>query len=161
MIDIETSLAALPVVSCKAGTVLLHQDSTTNSLYFLREGCVQVMKDSHEIATVRDKGAVFGDMSVLLGIPHSATVLCMEDSSFHHIEHPAEYLQTHPALLLHIAQILGMRLFNLNQYLVDLKTQYEGHDHLGMVDEVLETLLNQQKTRTLKRSDSKRDVPNY
>jgi hypothetical protein len=32
----------------------------------------------------------------------------------------------------------------LNRYLVDVKAQYEGHDHLGMVDEVLETLMHRQ-----------------
>jgi hypothetical protein len=52
-------------------------------------------------------------------------------------------------------------LFNLNQYLVDIKHQYEGHDHLDMVDEVLETLLNQQKTEVVHREDSKRDTPDY
>jgi len=57
--------------------------------------------------------------------------------------------------------LLSLRLFNLNQYLVDIKAQFEGHDHLGMVDQVLETLLNQQKTGVLKREDSQRDTPDY
>ena len=56
---------------------------------------------------------------------------------------------------------LCLRLFNLNQYLVDLKSQFEGHDHLGMVDEVLETLMNQQRTNVLKRAVSKRDTGGY
>jgi len=30
-----------------------------------------------------------------------------------------------------------------------------------MVDDVLEALLNQQKTKVLKRSDSKQDTPDY
>jgi hypothetical protein len=33
---------------------------------------------------------------------------------------------------------------SINRYLVDVKRQYEGHDHLGMVDDVLETLMHRQ-----------------
>jgi CRP-like cAMP-binding protein len=161
MIDIETSLKALPLISLSAGEYLLTQEEKTNSIYFLIEGTVSVIKDSYEVAVVSDKGAVFGEMSILLDIEHSASVQCLEDSRFYHIEDPGKYLEDHPRVIWHIAQILALRLFNLNQYLVDVKSQYEGHDHLSMVDGVLETLLNQQKTTVLKREDSKRDTPDY
>jgi hypothetical protein len=41
-----------------------------------------------------------------------------------------------------VARLLARRLDSLNKYLVDVKAQYEGHDHLGMVDEVLEALMH-------------------
>ncbi|MCK5499429.1 MAG: hypothetical protein KAI77_09515, partial [Gammaproteobacteria bacterium] len=110
---------------------------------------------------VSDEGAVFGEMSIMLESEHSASVECLEDSKFYCIEHPRKYLEDHPNVIWHIAQILSLRLFNLNQYLVDVKRQYEGHDHLQMVDDVLETLLNQQKTKVLQREHSKRDTPDY
>jgi CRP-like cAMP-binding protein len=161
MIDIETDLKRFPTVSLAAGDYLMNQGEMTDSVYFLIEGAVKVIKDGYDVAVINDKGAVFGEMSILLEYQHTASVQCLEDSRFYHIEHPKKYLQEHPALLWHIAQILGMRLVNLNQYLVDVKRQYEGHDHLHMVDEVLETLLNQQKTRVLRRGDSKRDTGGY
>jgi CRP-like cAMP-binding protein len=161
MLDLETSLEAFPVMSLAAGEYLLTQREKTDSIYFLLEGSVKVTKDGYEVAVVSDKGAVFGEMSILLDIEHSASVQCLEDSKFYHIDHPRKYLEDHPGVLWHITQILGLRLFNLNQYLVDVKSQYEGHDHLGMVDDVLETLLNQQKTTVYKREDSKRDTPDY
>ena len=161
MIDIETDLKPFPVVSLTAGQYLMSQGEMTDSIYFLLEGVVRVTKDGYDVAVITDKGAVFGEMSILLDYQHTASVQCLEDSSFYHIEHPKKYLEEHPRLIWHIAQILGMRLFNLNQYLVDVKRQYEGHDHLHMVDEVLETLLNQQKTRILRRGDSKRDTGDY
>jgi CRP/FNR family cyclic AMP-dependent transcriptional regulator len=43
---------------------------------------------------------------------------------------------------LHICELLARRLDALNKYLVDVKQQFEGHDHLGMVDQVLETLMH-------------------
>ena len=161
MIDIETSLKEFPLISLSAGEYLLRQAGTTDSIYFLLEGSVKVSRDDYEIAVVSDKGAVFGEMSILLENEHSASVQCIEDSKLYHIEHPGKYLEDHPGVIWHIAQILSLRLFNLNQYLVDVKSQYEGHDHLHMVDDVLETLLNQQKTKVLQREDSKRDTPDY
>jgi CRP/FNR family cyclic AMP-dependent transcriptional regulator len=161
MIDIETDLKPFPVVSLAAGQYLMSQGEMTDSIYFLLEGAVRVTKDGYDVAVITDKGAVFGEMSILLDYQHTASVQCLEDSRFYHIEHPRKYLEEHPRLIWHIAQILGMRLFNLNQYLVDVKRQYEGHDHLHMVDEVLEALLNQQKTRVLRRGDSKRDTGDY
>ena len=161
MIDIEVSLKAFPLISLATGEYLLIQGKKTDSIYFLLEGSVKVTKDEYEVAVVSDKGAVFGEMAILLDIEHSASVQCLEDSEFYHIEHPRKYLEGHPEVIWHIAQILGLRLFNLNQYLVDVKSQYEGHDHLNMVDDVLEALLNQQKTKVLQREDSKRDTPDY
>ena len=161
MIDIETSLKAFPLISLTAGENLLTQGEKTDSIYFLLKGAVKVTKDGYEVAVVSDKGAVFGEMAILLDSEHSASVQCLEDSEFYHIEHSRKYLEGHPEVIWHIAQILGLRLFNLNQYLVDVKSQYEGHDHLNMVDDVLEALLNQQKTKVLQREDSKRDTPDY
>lgn len=161
MIDIEASLQEFPLEALKTGEHLLTQGEKTDCLYFLLEGAVEVVKDGYTVAVVSDKGAVFGEMSIMLDIEHSASVKCIEDSKFYVIQHPGKYLEDHPKVIWHIAQILGLRLFNLNQYLVDVKRQYEGHDHLHMVDDVLEALLNQQKTKVLQRGDSKRDTPDY
>jgi CRP-like cAMP-binding protein len=81
-------------------------------------------------STVSDEGTVFGELSILLDKEHSASVECLEDSKFYCIENPREYFEDHPKVIWHIAQILGLRIFNLNQYLADLKHQDEGQDHL-------------------------------
>lgn len=161
MNEILESLKDFPVISLKAGEKLLAQGEKNETIYFLVDGSVEVMKDGYEVATVSDKGAVFGEMSILLDIECSALIRCLEDSTFIAIESPKKYLEEHPKLIWYMAQILGLRLFNLNQYLVDIKHQYEGHDHLDMVDDVLETLLNQQKTNLTLRGKSKRDTPDY
>ena len=165
MLKIEESLKEFPLVSLKAGEHLLTQGEKTDSIYFLLKGSVEVVKDEYKVAAVSDKGAVFGERSILLDNEHSASVRRLEDSTFYVIQHPRKYLEDHPEVIWHVARILGLRLFNLNQYLVDVKRQYEGRDHLHMVDNVIETLdaleklLNQQKTKVQQRGDSKRDKP--
>lgn len=161
MFNIKESLKEFPLISLAAGETLLVQGEATDSVYFLLEGTVKIIKDDCEIAIISDEGAVFGEMAIMLEREHSATVQCVKDSKFFQIEHPRQYLEEHPKVIWHIAEILCLRLFNLSNYLVDVKGQYEGHDHLKMVDDVLETLLTQQKTEVLRRKDSRRDTPDY
>lgn len=161
MNDIEANLKEFPLISLSSGEFLLTQGEKTDCLYFLHEGAVKILKDNYEVAIRSDKGAVLGEMSIMLDTEHSASVQCIQDSTFYCIEHPREYLENHPDVIWNIAQILSLRLFNLTQYLVDVKSQYEGHDHLNMVDDVLETLLHAQQTKVLKRGESKRDTPEY
>ena len=159
--DIDTKLKDLPLVSLKTGERLLEQGGKPEGIYFLHEGSVKVTKDGYKVAATAERGAVFGEMSVLLDREHSASVECLEDSNFYYVELPRKYLEDNPAVIWHMAQLLALRLFNLDQYLVDVKNQYVGHDHLEMVDDVLETLLNQQATKPVQREDSKRDTPDY
>jgi CRP-like cAMP-binding protein len=72
MIEIETSLKTFPLISLAAGENLLTQGEKTDSIYFMLEGAVKVSKDGYEVAVVSDKGAVFGEMSILLDREHSA-----------------------------------------------------------------------------------------
>jgi CRP-like cAMP-binding protein len=146
MIAIEEDLNEFPLATLAAGELLLTQGGKTDCIYFMVQGSVKITKDDIEVATVTDEGAVFGELSILLDKEHSASVKCLEDSKFYCIENPAEYLEDHPKVIWHIAQTLGLRIFNLNQYLVDLKQQDEGEDHLQMVEDVLGVLLNQTKT---------------
>jgi CRP-like cAMP-binding protein len=146
MIEIEEDLKDFPLVSLAAGELLLTQGEKTDCMYFMVQGAVKIIKDNFEVATVSDEGTVFGELSILLDKEHSAYVECLEDSKFYCIENPGKYLEDHPKVIWHIAQVLGLRIFNLNQYLVDLKQQDEGEDHLQMVEDVLGVLLNQTKT---------------
>jgi hypothetical protein len=61
------------------------------------------------------------------------------------IENPRQFLASSADASFQVASLLAKRLDALNKYLVDVKQQYEGHDHIGMVDEVLETLMHRQQ----------------
>jgi CRP/FNR family cyclic AMP-dependent transcriptional regulator len=57
-----------------AGTILLSEGETSGQLYILAEGSVEVLRGDTQVAIVGEPGAVFGEMSVLLNRPHTATV---------------------------------------------------------------------------------------
>jgi CRP-like cAMP-binding protein len=126
------------------GDPVLEQGQVAAPMMVLIEGEVEILRDSIRVATVSEPGSVFGEMAALLGTACTATVRALKPSTFAVVENPEEFLRISPEATLHVARMLAQRLDTLNRYLVDVKAQYEGHDHLGMVDEVLETLMHRQ-----------------
>jgi CRP/FNR family transcriptional regulator, cyclic AMP receptor protein len=136
------------------GQVVIDQGGRTNLLFFLIEGAVEVVKDGVTVATSSQSGAVFGELSALLGGNHTATVRALEPSAFRVVRNPREFLQTSPIVCLHVCELVARRLDALNKYLVNVKQQFEGHEHLGMVDSVLETLMHRHPVSRVKPNES-------
>src|SRR6516165_3139969 len=70
----QRKLATLPLATYRAGETVLSAASITGRLMILKEGAVAVVKEGVEIARVTQPGAVFGELSMLLGQPHTADV---------------------------------------------------------------------------------------
>ncbi len=112
------------------------------------------MKGDYQLNLVSDRGAIFGDMSALLGAPHMATVRALTPSKAYVAEGGEAFLQSHPEISFLLAQILAQRLHGVTTYLVDLKRQFEDQsNHLGMVDEILESLQHEQRREFTPGSD--------
>ena len=135
----------LPTQTFEPGAILLAEGGSSGRLYVLVDGAVEILKGDFQINLVSDRGALFGDMSALLAIPHMATVRTVTRSTVRVIEGGEDFLRTHQEISFHLAKMLAERLHGVTAYLVDLKAQFEDNqDHLGMVDEILESLVHQQ-----------------
>jgi CRP/FNR family cyclic AMP-dependent transcriptional regulator len=143
-------IAGHPVRELAAGEFVLTQDEPCAALCVLLEGEVEVLRDNVRVAKITEVGSVFGEMSLLLGGPCTASVRTLVPSRITTVDEPREFLASSPAACLHIAELLAHRIDALNRYLVDVKHQYEGHDHIGMVDDVLSTLMHRQPKRRAK-----------
>lgn len=130
-----------------AGALVIEQGQETGELLVLVCGSVEILRDDVRVAKAAEPGVVFGEMSALLGGPATATVRALESAVFAVIGEPRAFLIAHPEASLYVAELLARRLDSLNKYLIDVKQQYEGHDHLGMVDDVLETLMHRPRSR--------------
>jgi CRP-like cAMP-binding protein len=145
---------SIPVRTFEAGAILLAEGETTGLLYILVDGDVEIVKGDFQINIVSDPGALFGEMSVLLGLPHMATVRALSVCRAHEVRDGDAFLKAHPEIAHHLAQLLARRLHGVSTYLVDIKQQFSSHEnHLAMVDDVLETLVNQQHQRFTPGSD--------
>ena len=103
---------------------------------------------------------MFGETSVLLDLPHTATVRVTRPSRAYVVDDAAAFLRSHPDLAHAISRLLAHRLHMVTSYLADLKAQFsDHHDHLAMVDEVLVSLLHQQDDGFSPGSDRCPDPP--
>jgi CRP/FNR family cyclic AMP-dependent transcriptional regulator len=137
-----------------AGETIIEQGSRTGRLFFLIEGEAEVWKDGVRVATASRPGVVFGELAALLGANHTATVKALAPCAFYIVPNPREFLKSSPEACLHVCELLARRLDSLNKYLVDVKQQFDGHDHIGMVDQVLETLMHRQPRERVRPSES-------
>lgn len=136
----------LEATNFPAGGVLLAEGTRTGVLYILIEGSVEILKGDFQIDVVSQPGAFFGEVSALLDIPHMATVRTVQPTRAYRIEHAVQFFNNYPMIALEVARLLAQRLNGVTNYLVDLKHQFEDQKgHLGMVDEVLETIVHQQR----------------
>jgi CRP/FNR family cyclic AMP-dependent transcriptional regulator len=75
-------------------------------------------------------------------------VRTLEPSRFYVADNPMEFLNSRPEIALAISALLAQRLHSMTTYLADLKNQFsDQEDHLGFVDEVLDTLSHAQRSR--------------
>jgi len=129
----------LPKRAFSDGEELLTEGSTTGRLFVLETGRVRISRNDVELTMVSKPGAVFGEISLLLDRPHTATVRSIGDTVCFLIEDGPAFLQERPEFHLHVSRLLAHRLAALTNYLTDLKKQFaSSNDHLGMVDEVLD-----------------------
>jgi len=145
MASILDNCAGVPCERFAPGSVLLSEGETSGRLYVLAEGSVEVLRGDTQVAVIGEAGSVFGEMSVLLNRPHTATVRAASPVGAFVFEDAASFLKSNPEIAFLVGKLLAARLNAATTYLVDLKRQFEGQgDHFGMVGEVLETLIHQQ-----------------
>ena len=141
-----------------AGAVLMEEGRRSGLLYVLVDGTVAVLRGDTEVAVVSEPGAVFGEMSCVLGTPHTATVRALTPATLYRFEDAEKFLRSHPEIAFVLVKLLAQRLNAATGYLADLKRQFEGHgNHLGMVGEVLESLMHQQDETFTPGSDREPD----
>lgn len=147
MTDLLDYAARLPLTTVPAGEVLLEEGSAPGRMYVLAAGSVQIERDGVPFARITAPGSVFGEMSYVLDKPATATVRATTDIDVHVVEDPGAFLAENPGAALAVLRTTAARLDGLTQYLVDVKAQFAGEaaaGHLGMVDQILDTLVHHQ-----------------
>lgn len=125
-----TSLAALtvslPLETLAPGTHLTTEGTRSGQLYILEAGTLTVKREGVALATIDEPGAIIGEMAVLLGIPHSATVVAQSVAKVRVVADAIDTLSQNADFALHIATIACARLHATSGLLVELKSQATG-----------------------------------
>jgi CRP/FNR family cyclic AMP-dependent transcriptional regulator len=134
-----------PVESTSAGEVLIEEGSSPGRMFVLVSGSLTAEHDGVPIARIDTPGAVFGEMSVVLDKPATATLRADSDVRVHVIDDPMTFLVERPGAALAVLRTTASRLDGLTQYVADVKRQLAGSEgHLGMVGQILDTLVHHQ-----------------
>ena len=81
MADILEYCADLKEVRFKSGQDMLPEGDRLGKLLVLIEGQVEIIRERTQVTLVDEPGSVFGEMAVLLDMPHSATVKALSADS--------------------------------------------------------------------------------
>jgi CRP/FNR family transcriptional regulator, cyclic AMP receptor protein len=158
MSSILDNCVGAPRRSLSPEAVLIVEGEKSGRLYILVEGTVEVLRGDTQVAVVDKPGSMFGEMSVLLNAPHTATVRAVTPVTLCVVDDAHSFLRSHPDIAFYLSKLLAERLNAATTYLVDLKQQFEGHgNHLNMVGEVLEALVHQQQRDLMPIPEGKAD----
>lgn len=106
--------------TCKMGHVFFRQGEKGTSMYIILKGKVEIWAESngnHKKLGILSDGDFFGEMSLLEGMPRSATALSVEDSIVMEIkeEHFKEFIQINPDTTYNIMKSLSKRIRKMNE----------------------------------------------
>ena len=142
MADILDYCAGHTAQSFKPGEELITEGRQDGKLFILIEGQVEVQRKGTQVSYIDEPGSFFGEMSVLLDMPYSATVRALSEVSAYVIDDALKFFESRPEIAIHVASLLARRLYYTTSYLVDLQQQSAGkREDLDLVDRILAQLV--------------------
>lgn len=105
------------------GTVLLRQGERLGRLYVLLSGRVEIVKNDMPLCVVADRGAVFGELSLLLRCYQNATVRAAEACKLLCVDEAENAVSQNPEIAWELARLLARRLALLDARFAELKEQ--------------------------------------
>ena len=138
----------LPEVSLEAGDVVVREGGTSSSIWILVSGALRVVKGDVTVNTIDHPGAVIGEMSLLLGTRHSATVEATQPTTLRFAANGNALLEGEPAFTKLVATGLAERLADVTAYLADLTRQYGDAPGLSIISSVLTVFEHPKPLRT-------------
>jgi len=145
--DLLALCADLPLRSWQPGEVLIEFGQVASHMYVLTSGSVTIERDGVVFSRIDTPGAIFGEMSVVLGCPATAAARAASTVVCHVVEDPEVFLTERRGAALAVLRVTASRLDGMTKYLVDVKRQLADEEgHLGMLGRIVDTLEHHQAT---------------
>lgn len=142
MADILDFCEGRDAKSFKPGEILIAEGGQEGKLFVLIDGQVEVLRKETQVSYIDEPGSIFGEMSVLLEMPYSATVKALSNVKAYVIDDAIGFLASKPEIAIYVASLLARRLYYTTSYLVDLQQQAAGkREDLDLVDRILAQLV--------------------
>lgn len=125
MASLLTLTYSQPTRVLEPGEVLIREGDHGGTLFILESGRLIVERDGVQIATIKDAGAMVGEMSVLLQIPNSATVRAEKAATVRVVVDALAYLERTPLVALRVATLVCNRLNETSKLLVEMRREHK------------------------------------
>jgi CRP-like cAMP-binding protein len=99
-----------PEAVFEPGQTVIREGGDLHRLYVLAEGEIELVKGHTPVCKISKAGSTFGEMSALLGVKPTASVVATRRCTFKVMDSPADYLSTHAPATLEIARLLAHRV---------------------------------------------------
>ena len=99
------------------GAILLAEGKKSGLLYVLVDGEVEILKGNLQVNVASEPGAIFGEISALLDIPHMATVRALTRCRAHVVDDGDAFLRTNKEITYELSKMLAQRLHGVTTYL--------------------------------------------
>jgi CRP/FNR family cyclic AMP-dependent transcriptional regulator len=126
MVSLVTLTYSQPTRTLEPGDVLISEGDSGGTLYVLEAGQLVVERRGVAIATISQPDSMVGEMSVLLGTAHTATVRAARRSTVRVVRDALVFLERSPQLALRVATLVAGRLDATSGLLAELSRDDEG-----------------------------------
>jgi len=100
----------------KEGDLVLPEGELGRGFCILESGTLEVIRDNRIISEIDMKGAIFGELSEILGMKRDASIRAKTPASVRHVEESiADIVSKNPKVALKLIRTLGRRLYRMNK----------------------------------------------
>lgn len=132
--------ASFPERNLEPDDVLVVQDSPGGDLFILESGKLAIERDGIAVTILEQPGSLIGEMSVLLGIPSSATVRASGYARVRAIAGARDLLLQDAALSFELAALVAGRLNSTTALLVNLAKEHPGRGEQTLLARILSAI---------------------
>ncbi|MDF1755278.1 MAG: cyclic nucleotide-binding domain-containing protein [Verrucomicrobiales bacterium] len=121
----------LPSRSFEKGDIVLKEGGRDGEILFLKSGSVEIRVGDSPITTITTKGAMLGEVAVLLNRGHTASAIALKACDFYILENADKELANHPEISKEISRALARRLVRASESIAELTKQVEFDNDFG------------------------------
>lgn len=119
-----SAVSKLPIRTYQPGERVLAAGTRTGKLYIFEDGAVEVQADGVAVGRITVRGAILGELALLLDRTHGADVRALETSTIR-IADAEAFLNDNPAAALHVAVVMARRINAVNEALIEARRQLD------------------------------------
>ena len=131
MIDAFSNLSDMKEQVFEKDEVLLTEGQETPGVYILKEGAVSFSFEGEELGRSCTPNTVFGEISALLNMENTATVIAVEKTTVWVIEDFDAFMRENPEVAIAVSKELARRLSNMNFNFIELRTALKKFEETG------------------------------